>query len=45
MAPSLKNLIGGGFVKLTGILGSILPDKTKLTKPIYGKATKNPAIT
>lgn len=45
MAPALKNNLSGALVKLTGILGSILPNKTKLTKPVYGKACKNPAIT
>ncbi len=45
MAPALKNNLSGALVKLTGILGSLLPNKTKLTKPVYGKACKNPAIT
>jgi hypothetical protein len=45
MAPALKNNIGGAALKAGRILGSILPEKAKLTKPIYGKASKNPAIT
>lgn len=45
MAPALKNSVGGALVKLTGVLGSILPNKTRLLKPVYGKASKNPAIT
>ncbi len=45
MAPALKNNIGGGLVLATKILGTILPDKMKLSKPIYGRASKNPAIT
>lgn len=45
MAPAMKNSVGGKVVKLTKVLESILPDKTRLLKPIYGKATKNPAVT
>lgn len=45
MAPAMKNSVGGTLVKFTKILGSILPDKTRLTKPVYGKASKNPLIT
>ncbi len=45
MAPALKSQIGGFLVKLTGVLSSILPKKSRLIKPIYGRATKNPAIT
>lgn len=45
MAPALKNQIGGFLINLTGALSSVLPKKSKLTKPVYGKASKNPAIT
>lgn len=45
MAPALKNNVGGTLVKVTKMLGSILPNKTRLTKPVYGKASKNPEIT
>jgi hypothetical protein len=45
MAPALKSSLGAGVVKVTSILKSILPNKTKLMKPIYGKASKNPSIT
>lgn len=42
MAPAMKNSVGNKVVKLTKVLNKILPDKTRLTKPVYGKATKNP---
>lgn len=45
MAPALKNMLGGLVIKLTGFLGTVLPRKTRLTKPVYGKASRNPAIT
>ena len=45
MAPALKNILGERIVKITGILGSILPSKTKLTKPVYGVGSRNPVIT
>lgn len=45
MAPALKNSVGGGLVIVAKVLGKILPNKTKLGKPIYGRASKNPAIT
>jgi hypothetical protein len=45
MAPALKNQVGGFLVGLTKTLASILPKKTKLMKPIYGKASSNPQIT
>lgn len=38
----MKNSVGNKVVKLTKVLNKILPDKTRLTKPVYGKATKNP---
>lgn len=45
MAPALKNSVGGTIVKAAKLLGSFLPEKTKLTKPVYGRASKNPVIT
>ena len=45
MAPALMNSVGGCVVSLTKFLGKMLPDHMRLTKPIYGKASKNPAIT
>ena len=45
MAPAIKNNVGGFLVSLTKTLGSILPKKMKLMKPIYGKASRNPQIT
>lgn len=45
MAPALKNQVGGFLVGFTKTLASILPKKTKLMKPIYGKASSNPQIT
>ena len=45
MAPALKNSLSSGVVIMAGVLKSILPTKTKLVKPIYGKASKNPTIT
>ena len=45
MAPALMNNVGGVLVSLTKVFGKLLPEKMRLTKPIYGKASKNPAIT
>ncbi len=45
MAPALKNLVGGILVGMTGFLKKILPENTKLIKPIYGRAARNPMIT
>ena len=45
MAPALKNQVGGFLVGVSKFLHKVLPDKTKLTNPIYGRASKNPAIT
>lgn len=45
MAPALKNSVNGFLVGLTGLISKILPKKTPLAKPIYGKATSNPQIT
>ena len=45
MAPALMNNVGGVLVSLTKVFGKLLPEKTRLTKPIYGKASKNPVIT
>lgn len=45
MAPAIKNNISGFLVGVTNTLASILGKKTKLMKPIYGKASRNPKIT
>ena len=45
MAPALKNSINGFLIGMTSFLKTLLPKKSRLTKPFYGKATKNPAIT
>jgi acylglycerol lipase len=45
MAPALKASFGTKVVKFAKVLGSILPNKMRLAKPVYGKATKNPVIT
>lgn len=45
MAPALKNSVGGFLVGLAGALKKLLPENTKLTKPIYGMASRNPQIT
>ena len=45
MAPALKNSVGGFLVGLATGLAKILPQKSRLTKPVYGMAAKNPTIT
>ena len=45
MAPALKNSVGSFLVGVAKGLAKILPQKSRLTKPIYGLAAKNPAIT
>ena len=45
MAPALMNNVGGLLVKATKLISVLVPDKFRLTKPIYGKASKNPTIT
>ena len=45
MAPALKNSVGSALVGLTGFLKKLLPEDAKLIKPIYGRASRNPAIT
>jgi acylglycerol lipase len=45
MAPALKNQVGSFLVGLSSCLKSLLPEHTKLTPPVYGKASRNPAIT
>lgn len=45
MAPALKNQVGGFLVGLSGFLKGLLPEHTKLTPPVYGKASRNPTIT
>lgn len=45
MAPALKSQLGGLVVGMSKFLHKVLPEETKLTGPIYGKASKNPAIT
>jgi len=45
MAPALKNQVGGFLVGMSKFLKKVLPEHTKLIKPIYGKASKNPTIT
>lgn len=45
MAPALKNQVGGFLVGLSSALKSLLPEYTKLTGPVYGKASRNPEIT
>ena len=45
MAPALKNQVGGFLVGLSRFMHKILPEHTKLTGPVYGKASRNPAIT
>ena len=45
MAPALKNQIGDFVVGLTSVLKKVLPENMRLTKPIYGMASKNPKIT
>ena len=45
MAPALKNLVGGFLTGAARVLTSILPKKSRLIKPIYGRAAKNPTIT
>ena len=42
MAPALKNTVGSFVVGLAGALKKILPQKMRLTKPIYGLASRNP---
>ena len=45
MAPALKNTVGGFVLGLASGLSKILPQKSKLTKPVFGLAAKNPTIT
>jgi hypothetical protein len=45
MAPALKNQVGDFLVGLTSVLKKVLPENMRLSKPIYGMATKNPQIT
>jgi len=45
MAPALKNQVGGFLVGVSKYLRTLLPEHTKLTGPIYGKASRNPTIT
>lgn len=45
MAPALKNSMGGFAVGLTKVLKKILPQNTKLAKPIYGMGSKYKGIT
>ena len=45
MAPAIKNNVSGFLVGVTNTLASILGKKTKLMKPIYGRASRNPKIT
>lgn len=45
MAPALKNQVGDFVVGLASVLKKVLPENTKLTKPIYGMASRNPQIT
>lgn len=45
MAPALKNQVGGFLVKASRFLKTLLPEHTKLTNPVYGTASRNPAIT
>lgn len=42
MAPALKNNVSEFIVGLTEGLHKILPDKMRLTKPVYGLASRNP---
>ena len=45
MAPALMNQAGDFVVGLASVLKKVLPENTRLTKPIYGMASKNPQIT
>lgn len=45
MAPAIKNNIGGFLLGVTKTLATLLPKKSKLMKPIYGKAARNPQVT
>lgn len=45
MAPALKNQISSFLVNVSSCLKSLLPERTKLTGPVYGKASRNPSIT
>lgn len=45
MAPALKNQVGDFLVGLASVLKKIMPENMRLSKPIYGMASKNPQIT
>lgn len=45
MAPALMNQLSDFVVGLASVLKKVLPENTRLTKPIYGMASKNPQIT
>jgi acylglycerol lipase len=45
MAPALMNQLGDFVVGLASVLKKVLPENMRLTKPIYGMASKNPRIT
>ena len=45
MAPALMNQIGGMLLGLAKTFSKLLPEKMRLTKPVYGRASRNPNIT
>ena len=44
MAPALKSSFGECLVGLTKGLTKILPQKTRLVRPLSGRGAKNPAM-
>jgi acylglycerol lipase len=45
MAPALKNQVSGLVVGVSKFLKKLLPEHTTLMGPVYGRASRNPAIT
>ena len=45
MAPAMMNSVRRALVSLTKVFSKIMPEKMRLTKPIYGRASRNPVIT
>ncbi len=45
MAPALMNQVSDFVVGVASFLKKILPQNTRLVKPTYGLASKNPQIT
>jgi hypothetical protein len=45
MAPAIGTHFSLTFVQLVRVISKLLPDRSKLTRPVRGTATKNPQVT